>query len=194
VPRRPPQQKRSWKTLSRIEEAGLAILRDRGADGLTIQDVVTRARTSVGSFYQRFAGKDELLRHLVGAAAARDGARFDDALAERAPATLPLAARVDVVISLLMEEPPGGASQSALGEAVVRALRSSHREIRHPDPDSAIRIGFAAVSGALRGPPPEGVAGRPLAQELTRLWMAYLGGVEPDRGRGGAVDFFEVWG
>jgi AcrR family transcriptional regulator len=192
MPPKPPQQKRSRKTLSRIEEAGLAILRDRGAAGLTVQDVVARARTSVGSFYQRFSGKEELLSHLQTALAAREGARFDEALADRAPAGLLLPARVEAVVALLIEEQPGGASRTARREAVVRALRSSHGEIRHPDPDTAIRIGFAAVSGALHELPD--VARLALTEELTRLWLAYLGGVESERARSGSVDFFEVWG
>src|SRR5687767_12609116 len=91
---KPPQQRRSRKTLTRIVEAGLAILRERGPDGLTVQEVVARARTSVGSFYQRFAGKEELLRHLEETLAAEAAAKFEGELAARVSADLPLAAKV----------------------------------------------------------------------------------------------------
>jgi AcrR family transcriptional regulator len=191
---RPPQQKRSRKTLTRIVEAGTAILREKGPEALTVQDVVARARTSVGSFYQRFSGKEELLRHLEGALANEERARFDDALAAHAAPDLPLADKVATVVALLVSEASAAKpAHEARVEAVIRALASSPREIRHPDPEAAIRIGYAAVSGALREAPP-GIGVEQLASELARLWLSYLGASDAAGPKAGAVDFFEVWG
>lgn len=61
---RPPQQARSRRTLHRLEQAALDLLRDQGLEGVTVAEVVARARSSVGSFYARFQGKEDLLRHL----------------------------------------------------------------------------------------------------------------------------------
>ena len=190
---KPPQQRRSRKTLARIVDAGVASVREKGPEGLTVQEVVARARTSVGSFYQRFSGKDELLRHLEGALADEEGARFDDALAAHAASELPLADKVAAVVALLVAESSAAAAHEARVEAVIRALASSPHEIRHPDPEAAIRIGYAAVSGALRAAP-RGIGADQLTHELARLWLSYLGASGAAGPKGGAVDFFEVWG
>ena len=58
---RAPKQRRSQETLRRIREAGLRLVSSQGPDGLTVQEVAKSARSSVGSFYQRFSGKDEFL-------------------------------------------------------------------------------------------------------------------------------------
>jgi AcrR family transcriptional regulator len=61
---REPLQDRSRRTLRRIVDAGLHLLATEGPDALTVTGIVRRARTSVGSFYARFPGKDDLLRYL----------------------------------------------------------------------------------------------------------------------------------
>lgn len=53
----PPQQKRSRMTLRRIANATETLMAERGASGVTVQEVVARADTSVGSFYARFASR-----------------------------------------------------------------------------------------------------------------------------------------
>jgi AcrR family transcriptional regulator len=61
---REPRQDRSRRTLKRILEAGLYLLEHEGPDALTVTEITKRARTSVGSFYARFNGKDGLLRYM----------------------------------------------------------------------------------------------------------------------------------
>ena len=60
----PPKQTRSRRTLERIVQASLDILEREGPDGLTVQAIVERAGSSVGSFYARFGGKDDLLEYV----------------------------------------------------------------------------------------------------------------------------------
>lgn len=55
---RPPRQTRSRRTLERIAGATGALLAEREPSEITVQDVVARARTSVGAFYTRFESKD----------------------------------------------------------------------------------------------------------------------------------------
>ncbi len=61
---RAPQQERSRRTLKRILTAGLYLLEHQGPDALTVTGITRKAHTSVGSFYARFQGKDDLLRYL----------------------------------------------------------------------------------------------------------------------------------
>jgi AcrR family transcriptional regulator len=61
---RPPRQERSRRTLRNLERAALDLVARDGADAVTVAAVVARARSSVGSFYARFEGKEELFRHL----------------------------------------------------------------------------------------------------------------------------------
>jgi AcrR family transcriptional regulator len=61
---RSPQQVRSRKSLEKVLSAGVALLAERGYDGLSIAEVSTRARVSVGSIYQRFPSKAVLFRAL----------------------------------------------------------------------------------------------------------------------------------
>ena len=60
----PPKQSRSRRTLEHIVQAALEILEEQGYTALTVQSVVDRANSSVGSFYARFSGKEDLLDYL----------------------------------------------------------------------------------------------------------------------------------
>ncbi len=61
---RPPRQARSRRTLRNLEQAARELVARNGAETVTVADVVARARSSVGSFYARFAGKEEFFAHL----------------------------------------------------------------------------------------------------------------------------------
>lgn len=71
----------------RLIAAGMELLEERGLDGLTVRAVLDRSGLARRAFYDRFAGKDDLLlalfnAHLQGAAAHFAGscARIDDPL------------------------------------------------------------------------------------------------------------------
>ena len=83
LPPHPPRQLRSRRTLERIVRASLQILNEDGPDGLTVQAIVERAGSSVGSFYARFSGKDELLAYLGERIWREAAARWDEAVASR---------------------------------------------------------------------------------------------------------------
>ena len=80
---KPPLQTRSRRTLERIVAASMAILEEEGSAGLTVQAIVDRAESSVGSFYARFTGKDDLLTYLGERAWREASERWDEALATR---------------------------------------------------------------------------------------------------------------
>src|SRR5216683_5683609 len=75
-PRRPslgggiPAQDRELRaqgrqTVRKLLEAGLAEFDERGFQGVRVDDVVRRAKTSHGTFYLYFANKDDLFRALL---------------------------------------------------------------------------------------------------------------------------------
>lgn len=71
-----PLQDRSRRTLKRIVATAERMLEDGTFADATVQHIVHRARSSVGSFYARFHDKQTLLDHLV--------ANVHDAMLERA--------------------------------------------------------------------------------------------------------------
>ena len=79
----PPKQDRSRRTLERIETATLELIAEKGVEETTVQDIVKRARSSVGSFYARFPAKEDLLLHLEQKVWSRARDRFDEELEER---------------------------------------------------------------------------------------------------------------
>ena len=60
----PPLQRRSQATLDAISNATRQLLRTRSFTELTIQNIVTKAKSSAGAFYTRFKGKRALLHFL----------------------------------------------------------------------------------------------------------------------------------
>lgn len=61
---RAPQQTRSRETLVRLTEAAEILFAEKGYDGASVSDIVTRARCSVGTFYARFKDKESLFLHV----------------------------------------------------------------------------------------------------------------------------------
>lgn len=59
-----PRQARSRATLNRMRAATEALLVEAGGAGPTVEEIVARAKTSVGAFYARFEGKDAAVAHV----------------------------------------------------------------------------------------------------------------------------------
>lgn len=209
----PPQQPRSRKTLERLVAAGLAILEEEGPAGVTVQAVVARARSSVGSFYARFRGKDDLLAYLREQV--RDSAlsEWHDALESAPLSAVSLRELAGGVVDHLIDVrtrwhsslksaaglPSGEADYDAFRRRVVEELAARllerRSEIGHPSPERAVRVGLWAVLGVLdhegSGETETDLDDEALRQECVGLLVAYLGG---DRGRAAApVEFFDVW-
>jgi len=194
APGRPPLQARSRRTLARILDAAHGLIAERGRSGLTVQDVVARARVSVGSFYARFSGREELLRFLDEDRSTLERRRWEADLSSRFPADASLETRVRTIVELLITS---ATDVSAETHSQLRALAASAllpaRGIRHSDPGAAVDLAYAATLGAARNPPSGWPADR-LTGELVRMWLAYLGdGATPRDAPKGGVDFFDVW-
>ncbi len=210
----PPKQTRSRRTLERIVRASLEILEEEGPDALTVKAIVKRARSSVGSFYARFEGKDDLLEYMGERAWTEAAERWDRALEERDWSELELGELVDGAVGLLVETgrsrasylralDRAGASQDAFAafrlhvlDGIASLLRARRDEIAHPDPDLAVEVGLRGVVGILdaaeRGAwtaPDDAV----LRREAGRLLRGYLTPADAEDEPEGDVEFFDVW-
>lgn len=213
-----PKQPRSRRTLERIVGAALELLETKGPDAVTVQAVVAKAKSSVGSFYARFRGKDDLLEYLSERVWDEALARWSEAVEGHAWADMTLAQIVEGSVGLLFDVrrsrighlrhldqmASGGDAyerfRRMLLESLERLLLERRGEIKHADPQLAVRLGLSAVLGVLdagldASPPPdsEPVGRDRLVSECTDLLFVYLAGSTPERGSE-PVEFFDVWG
>jgi AcrR family transcriptional regulator len=218
LPLQPPRQSRSLRTLERIVSASREILEEGGPEALTVQAIVERARSSVGSFYARFAGKEELLAYL-GERGWREAAlRWDEAVAAKDLTGLSLAELVPISLGLLGEAlgaqaPSLRSLQRAkdVGEdahtafrrhvlgGVGKLLLARADGMSHAEPEVAVRLGLEAAAALLEGrageAPGQAIPVERRMEEAARLLLGYLAGerdmgAAPDR----QVDFFDIWG
>jgi AcrR family transcriptional regulator len=60
-----PQQKRSLEKRSRLKAAGLALFGEKGYENTSVDEIARRAKLAVGTFYQHFRSKRQLLLALM---------------------------------------------------------------------------------------------------------------------------------
>lgn len=214
----PPKQSRSRKTLERIVRASLDILEAEGPEGLTVQAIVDRAGSSVGSFYARFDGKDDLLDYLGARVWQEAAARWEQALDARDWDALDLSQLAEGSARLLLDAERSHASYlKALGRATggpldayqafrahllegLEGLFGARREtIDHLDPALAVRVALRAMLGVVSAeqgpgwPPPPSER---VVQECRQVMLSYLqpAASRPEAAADRQVDFFDVWG
>lgn len=201
---RPPRQERSRRTLDRIARATETLLSERGAGGVTVQDVVARAGTSVGAFYTRFESRDAAVAFVRERSWEEARERWAAFLAPGAWSDVPAGAVIAEVIRrfcriLVAENQPSRAfyldllqrGEDADLERVRRLdreiatlmgglLRERTSELDVADPGTIAADGFLRVISAVRDHllfDPEGEE-RALILSLTRMYSGLLG-LEP---------------
>ena len=169
---RPPKQDRSRLTMDRIATAALELMGEVGVEGATVAAIVNRAGASVGSFYARFPGKEDLVRYLQERVWTDARERWDEALSAEAWEGLPIRSVVEGVVGLLLRSLKADYQRRrALGwhramdssgaelalsfhehllSTVTPLLLARREEISHPEPEAAIPFGYRAVVGAIR--------------------------------------------
>lgn len=90
----PGMDRRVARTRGRLQEALLALARERAYGEITISDVVARAGVNRSSFYEHYADKELLLADALDAAASASGTDLDT-VAEQIEGPTPPAVLVD---------------------------------------------------------------------------------------------------
>ena len=215
-PLKPPKQDRSRRTLDSIAQAALELMEEGGVENATVAAIVDRAGASVGSFYARFAGKDDLIRYLQDRIWSEARDRWDLSLETHDWSALSLEEVVEGVVGLLLrsfradyhqreilgrerrQDEEGARRVFAFHQHIlstVTPLFLAHRkEITHPDPEWAIRLGYRFSVGAIRevlelegavGVVDGAATAEALTPELARAWVSYLGAGAPEKAQDG---------
>ncbi len=207
---RPIHQARSQETLERILEAAEEVIAEKGFENATVSEIVRRAKSSVGSLYARFNDKDALLvvlherfceQAIATTEAVLDPRRWQGAsIAEILSTALPFVVHVyEQKRGLLRAFMLRGCSDPQFAERGIRVgreiaerlitlLMSRRDEIKHPDPVLAVDFGLRAAFDTLDlatfyADIPRSkltLTNDQLAEEVTRMFLCYLGIETPD--------------
>lgn len=203
-----PQQARSQASLSRILDAAAEVISQRGFQGATVAEIVRKAKSSVGVFYDRFQDKDALLDCLHQRFCDESYATADEALRPERwhNATGPeIATTLTAFLVEIYRQQRGllrvfivrSATEPKCAERAARmmnyvterfaSLLLEHEPgLSHPNPAFAVELGLRAVYSTLdsilvfedSGLGPIQLDDPVLAPELARLLLAYVG-LEP---------------
>lgn len=168
----PPVQRRSAETLRRIVQATRELLANREFDDITVDEIVSRAGSSKGSFYHRFPDKRALLIHLLQEEHRIAAEAWSELLRPESWTDRPLRDAVDAFLDRLMtiyrtrgpqmravagevfgRDGEVRALSNALNRHVLACLRAvfevKRAEVDHPDPDAAARFMLTALIALL---------------------------------------------
>ena len=211
-----PQQKRSRESLRKLQRATAEVLGQHGVEGATIPRIAHHAGLTPGAIYRRFHDKDALLESTILGMLERQDERLKAGLTPTAAGQIPLPVFADQIISGMVLSYRVNASllramrtfvQSRANTAfwktackfevraiehVVNLFLTHRKEIKHPDPRTAVAMAFMLVVSTLYeivvmptdlGPlksflPKDDQA---LKRELVRAFLSYLG-VEQKKG------------
>lgn len=199
---RSPKQNRSRHTLDRIHAAALELMSQHGVEGITVRDVVERAGSSVGSFYARFSGIEQLVRYLRAHAREEMLREWEAALEIPQVETLTLRERTEVLVEGLLDVTGRDESRSLLMESgrgsVKRRMRDAAVALLQPGVDHLSPSGDARRDAALgwdmtvaaadallnqvnrEEPDDEALTPPEIRQALVRLLLGYLGAPIPE--------------
>jgi AcrR family transcriptional regulator len=211
-----PQQERSRESLRKLQKATAEVLGQHGVEGTTIPRIAHHAGLTPGAIYRRFHDKDALLEDTILGMLERQGERAKTSMSPEAAAQIPLPVfteqvingmvlgyRVNAPLLRAMRMFVQGRANTPFWkkacklevqsfEHVLGLFLAHRKEIKHPDPRSAIAMAFMMVVSTLYetvvmptdlGPlksflPKDDQA---LKRELVRAFLSYLG-VEQKKG------------
>jgi len=206
---RPPQQARSRETLRRLLDAAEIVLERHGFEGATLARVAREARLSPASVYRRFRNKEALIAAVFERFGQINREELEREVDAKQIRSIGIRAFTRNVVSsmitgfrarptlvrasmLYAQSHPNltfvkrkAEIESKLFDKMVGIFLLWRDEIKHPDPEQAVR--FAMVKNALvlieliifdRQPTFEKIAlvsDEHLRQELPRAFLRYLG-------------------
>lgn len=205
----PPQQARSQETLDRILAAAEALIAEKGFEDTPISEIVRQAGSSVGAFYSRFDDKHALLHAISGRfveqAMATADAALDPERWRESPIHEVMHSVVRFLVSIYREQ--GGLLRAFVNRnhtdsdfrarqerltlyvhrGVCELLLARTDEIRHADPERAVRfvldlifgsIEYVILFGELRSGE-RAISDDQFSAELASACLAYLGAHDP---------------
>ncbi len=98
-------ERRKASTRARIIEAAERLMRDRGVEAVTIQDITEAADVGHGTFYLHFKSKGEVLRPLIEHLSKQVHARVDRAAHGATDPALRMALGLRVLLRAIAEDP-----------------------------------------------------------------------------------------
>jgi len=168
---REPQQGRSRESFERMLNAAERLLKEKGSDEFTLNEVSDLGRVSIGSIYCRFKGKDELVHAVQARAMAaieNEQCVAIDKVVESADNLEDLIIDlVEVIAETLKRHAPilrplmhrassdpivaasGKKSYALVSDRVRNALLTHRNKIAQPDPERAARSAFRIFYSAL---------------------------------------------
>jgi len=211
----PAHQARSRKSLARLLKAAVEVLNKDGLEGATIPRIAARAGLSPGTVYRRFPDKDALLREVCLRLLDENYRNSKALFTTERWKTMSLAEMSRSVIAITLKghhlhrgllrallfftlQHPDAAFVRKSEELEWRTFRdvgdlllTRRSEIRHPDPEAAVRFALLIVGIAAQGvlvlprnpkdfsrlvPDVEAQ----LESELPKMFLRYLGVEERD--------------
>ncbi len=205
-----PKQTRSRQSLERLSKAALDVLEDRGLDGTTIPRIAAKAGLSPGAVYRRFQDKDALLQTVMLRALEENDEGVRTLLAQKLAPQLSLRRFAGQVVKTSLAGHrkyanlmralfqyvllnPNAAFRKRVDQLNIRTLQrvsnfmlQYRKEIKHPDPETAVPFGLILVGSTLReiilmDTTSEGWSSvlpqddARISRELTRAFLRYLG-------------------
>jgi AcrR family transcriptional regulator len=206
----PAHQERSRQTLARLLKAAAEVLNKEGLEGATIPRIAARAGVTPGTIYRRFPDKDALLREVCLRLLEENYSQSKKLFMAERWKTMSLAEMSRLVIAMTLRghhlhrgllrallfftlQHPDAAFVRKSEELEWRTFRdvgelllTRRSEIRHPDPESAVKFAMLMVGIAAQGifilphrpndfdrflPEVEAQ----LERELPRMFLRYLG-------------------
>jgi AcrR family transcriptional regulator len=211
-----PQQARSRESLRKLQKATAEVLGQHGVEGTTIPRIAQHAGLTPGAIYRRFHDKDALLEATILGILERQEERMKTGLTPATAGQIPLPVFAEQVVGgMVLSYRVNAALLRAMRtfvhsrtntpfykkamkmeargfEHAVELFMAHRKDIKHPEPRTAISLAFMMVSSMLFDwvvmpldvsawksflPKDDQV----LKRELTRAFLSYLG-VEQKRG------------
>jgi AcrR family transcriptional regulator len=206
----PAHQARSRESLRRLLKATIEVLNEDGLEGATIPRLAARAGVSPGTVYRRFPDKDALMREVCQRVFEENYRHVKQLFSPEKWEGKPLAdiARSVIELSLkgyrthrgllraltffILQHPDAGfvrkseELQAKAFREISDLLLTRRHEIRHPDPESAVRFAILTIpvmaDGVLVLRPSPSDFNRlvphveaTLHRELPRMFLRFLG-------------------
>ncbi|HZI94366.1 MAG TPA: TetR/AcrR family transcriptional regulator [Patescibacteria group bacterium] len=204
-----PRQERSRESLRKLLKAATDVLGQHGVDGTTIPRIAQHAGLTPGAVYRRFHDKDELIETAILGILQRQDERLRATMTPDMTAKIPLDVFAEQIIGAMVVAyranaallralrhfTQGRANTEFIKKAeklevrsferVVDLILAGRKDIRHPNPRTAVSLGLMMIISTLYDLVVMPISVKPwrhllpkddqaLKRELTRAFLSYI--------------------